>query len=71
MQTFEECLALVGKPQLASWLPRTFSICSAELKEKEGIQQGDICVRPTDRLAVLQPDRPFYSVGSIVKVSIC
>ncbi|OEH76101.1 rhoptry neck protein RON1 [Cyclospora cayetanensis] len=40
-----------------------------EMKEKENFQQGDICVRPSDTWAVLQPDRPFYSTGSIVKFS--
>ncbi|KAL8438795.1 hypothetical protein Efla_003832 [Eimeria flavescens] len=36
-----------------------------ELKTTEHVDRGDICVRPSDRLAVLRPNRPFYSVGSI------
>ncbi|KAL8444002.1 hypothetical protein Emed_006415 [Eimeria media] len=40
-----------------------------ELKATEHVEQEDVCVRPSDRLAVLQPNRPFYSVGSVVKFS--
>ncbi|KAL8272403.1 hypothetical protein Esti_003693 [Eimeria stiedai] len=40
-----------------------------ELKTTEHVEQEDVCVRPSDRLAVLQPNRPFYSVGSVVKFS--